>query len=39
MTEHTTADRAQWTAPQVKRIEAGSAEDGAGATPDAALPS
>jgi hypothetical protein len=37
MTDHATLNRAQWTSPQVKKIEAGSAEDGDGPNPDGGL--
>jgi hypothetical protein len=36
MTEDETVNRAAWTAPHVKKIAAGSAEDGDGLTADAA---
>jgi hypothetical protein len=39
MTDHATVNRAQWTSPQVKKIEAGSAEDGDGSNADGALAS
>jgi hypothetical protein len=39
MTKTETAPRAAWTAPVVRKLAAGSAEDGADNTPDGAQPS